>query len=100
VIIDWTAAAKGDPMADVARTWLLCTLLLHPLLRRLFNPWLKYFYTEYLKEYTRLAGISRERLALWKIPIIAARLHEETEDARKVFLLSVLEKELAKPRVM
>jgi aminoglycoside phosphotransferase (APT) family kinase protein len=97
VIIDWTGAGKGDPTADVARTWLLCTLAPIPMpmpISGVLNAWLRHFYAEYLKEYTRLAAISQETLELWKIPILAERIPSEKSDARKAFLLKVLEKQL------
>lgn len=95
-LIDWSGAAKADPMADLARTWLLCT---HPPIppqpiRSVFSVWLRYFYSRCIKEYSRLTTVSKERYERWKIPIIAARLPEEKKTARKQYLLKVLDKHL------
>ena len=98
VIIDWSGAAKGDPMADLARTWLLCT---HPPIppkpiRWASDIWIRNFFSKCFKEYSRLATVSRERYERWKIPIIAARIPEELSNDRKRYLLTVLEKRLKK----
>jgi tRNA A-37 threonylcarbamoyl transferase component Bud32 len=93
VIIDWSGAAKGDPMADIARSWLLCTLPPFPRpITGLMTGWLKHFYSVYLKQYESLAGIDEKRINLWKIPILAARLREEKTDKRKKYLLGLLGK--------
>ena len=98
VLIDWSGAGKSDPMADLARTWLLCTLppipnALKPA-RGILYAWLRNFFSKCLEEYSRLGEVNRERYEAWKVPIIAARLPEEPSNDRKAFLLKVLEKQL------
>ncbi len=91
VIIDWSAASRGDPMADVARTWFLCTLPPIPWpLGAIFYPRLRFFYKQYLEKYTILNDVNEKTLELWKIPVLAARISEERNKTRKKFLLGVL----------
>jgi thiamine kinase-like enzyme len=98
-IIDWTGASKGDPAADVARTWFLTTLPPVPtILRKFIYRRLNIFYNEYFKEYGKIIEISTERVDQWKIPILAARLIEERSMARKKFLLKMLDREMKKQK--
>lgn len=79
IIIDWYGAARGNPLADVARTWLLNRLAylrlgiperwLVPLMRLLFH-------SIYLRRYLQLRPGSREQIAAWLLPVVAARLEE------------------------
>jgi aminoglycoside phosphotransferase (APT) family kinase protein len=86
-IIDWPLAARGNPVADVARTSLLLTLgamqsdtpgrWLMEIGRNLFHHF-------YLERYVHLRGISPQQVAAWRVPVAAARLaeglEEETDD--------------------
>ncbi len=87
VIIDWTTGGRGDPMADVARTWFLCT--------QRYPNWLTSFiFFLYFKEYSRQAVVSKERFEQWKIPIIAARIRIDKTSNEYTLLYSALEKKL------
>jgi thiamine kinase-like enzyme len=95
VIIDWSGASRGDPMADAARTWFLCTLPPLPWPSSiLVNTWLKSFYAAYWKKYTSLISVDEQKLNLWKTVVLAARILEEKADSMKQFLLKQVEKRL------
>jgi tRNA A-37 threonylcarbamoyl transferase component Bud32 len=95
VIIDWEPATKGDPLSDVARTWLLLNYS-NKTLPFPFNSVVKFvrilFQSEYLKHYSKLRPISPQVLEQWKIPIVAARLSEiiAAEEPRLLSLLRTL----------
>jgi Phosphotransferase enzyme family len=76
MIIDWPDACRGDPAADVCRSYLL--LMLHT--SELAAP--------YLDAYCRLGGISRQAILDWLPYVAAAKLAEkvpgETEGLSKV----------------
>jgi hypothetical protein len=65
MIIDWPDACRGDPAADVCRSYLL--LMLHA--SELATP--------YLDAYCRLAGISHQRIFDWLSYVAAAKLAEK-----------------------
>ncbi|MEW6086172.1 MAG: aminoglycoside phosphotransferase family protein [Chloroflexota bacterium] len=75
VVIDWVDAAKGNPLADVARTSVLAlgsasTQTLG------MNLFIKLFHAVYLKAYFRLNPSGRKEYRQW-LPIVAgARLSE------------------------
>lgn len=75
IVIDWIDAAKGNPLADAARTSVLAlgaasTL---PIGMKFF---IKFFHASYLKEYFRLTPNGKEEYHQW-LPIVAgARLSE------------------------
>jgi aminoglycoside phosphotransferase (APT) family kinase protein len=79
-IIDWPDACRGDPAADVCRSYLLLTL--HA--RELAAP--------YLDAYCRLGGISRQAILDWLPYVTAAKLAEkvpgETHGLCKILGLS------------
>jgi aminoglycoside phosphotransferase (APT) family kinase protein len=86
-IIDWPLAARGNPIADVARTSLLLTMgamQSDTPGRRLLEIGRSLFHHFYMQRYVQLRGISRQEFAAWRVPIAAARLgeglEEETED--------------------
>ncbi len=80
IIIDWLDATQGNPLADVARTWLLLRVGAPPgvgaVSRRLSNLSGSLLYSIYLKRYLRLHPASRQQLDAWKLPVAAARLSE------------------------
>ncbi len=78
IVIDWTDAARGCPLADVARTSLMIHLaapsssaerLLVLFGRRLFHA-------AYLRRYFQLRPDSRAALSAWMLPVAAARLED------------------------
>ncbi|TCL62741.1 phosphotransferase family enzyme [Hydrogenispora ethanolica] len=82
VAIDWSNATAGNPCADVARTVLIldspylpphipkATQVLLKAVKRLLRA-------VYLQEYLRLARIGFEAVAVWLLPVAAARLCEQ-----------------------
>jgi len=64
IVIDWPDAARGDPAADICRSWLL--MKLHG--GDLADP--------YLDAYCRASGMPRETVLGWLPFIAAARLAE------------------------
>ena len=80
MIIDWPDACRGDPTADVCRSYLLLILYASELA------------APYLDVYCRLAGISREAILDWLPFVSAARLVEmvpgETDRLREILMQS------------
>lgn len=80
MIIDWSNGLRGDPMADVARTWLLiCMGEPMPGTRR---RWLivisrAIYYNLYLKRYRQLHPFVDEELTTWKLLMVVVRLTAE-----------------------
>jgi Ser/Thr protein kinase RdoA (MazF antagonist) len=64
IVIDWPDASRGDPAADVCRSY----LLLHLYAAELADP--------YVDAYCRVGSISREAVSAWLPFIAAARLAE------------------------
>ncbi|MCP4622917.1 MAG: phosphotransferase [bacterium] len=82
VVIDWMGAFKGNPLADIARTWVLYTSLLSPdfpaeyvpisrYIRPLRRQATKAILKHYLKHYFRLRPGGEKEFEAWK-PIMAA----------------------------
>ena len=99
VIIDWVDAARGNPLADVARTWLLSTMSAIPVdwnivIRLLAKVVRKLMWSAYLKRYRQLQPFSMQELEDWKLVIAAARLQEVPEERGQ--LLSFIERRLRK----
>lgn len=77
VVIDWDCGRRGDPLADVARTWVLM---------RMGEPsagtkgqWLIHLLTSvylglHLRRYRHLHPFIDEELSAWKLPMVARRL--------------------------
>ena len=84
IIIDWSCATQGHPLADVARTWLLNRLTRVPVglpERKLIDSMRALFHSAYLSRYLKLRPGSRKQIAAWLLPVVAARLHEsDTEE--------------------
>lgn len=98
-ILDWMTAAAGDPAADVARTLLLLTSGALPenlpaVVKVLITLVRKRMANTYLKQYLLLSGLTKEDIAKWRVPIMAARLTEWVPDSEKKFLLNEIEKAL------
>jgi aminoglycoside phosphotransferase (APT) family kinase protein len=84
IVIDWSSAARGDPLADVAFTLLglqggaappgtaLVTRIFAPLGRRTILR-------GYLRSYRNHANVDEVRLARWRIVAAAVRLTFEIE---------------------
>ncbi|TYP73233.1 phosphotransferase family protein [Paenibacillus methanolicus] len=79
VIIDWMNALVGDPLADVARSFMMLSSSALPpqapawLTERALRDM---FAEAYVVEYARLTGIDRSSLDGWLVPTLAARICE------------------------
>ncbi len=92
IIIDWMDTARGDPLADVARTLLLIEVGSPPgmtLARVLVGLLRSRFRRVYLRRYGQLHVGSLEGIAAWRAPIAAARLCEgfREEEAQLVAMV-------------
>jgi aminoglycoside phosphotransferase (APT) family kinase protein len=102
VLIDWTNARRGDPMADVARTRMMLRLGEPPpgtsfALRALALVGRNLLLSQYLRSYRRLRPLDMDAVKRWEIPIAAARLSEGIEE-EVPRLLAFLERAAARPR--
>jgi aminoglycoside phosphotransferase (APT) family kinase protein len=93
IIIDWMTATRGNPLADVARTSML--LGLGALLpgtpgRRVIEAGRQLYHAIYLRRYLQLCRASREDVAAWRLPTLAARLNENIA-AEQAQLLALVE---------
>jgi aminoglycoside phosphotransferase (APT) family kinase protein len=89
VIIDWVSAGKGNPLLDVARTWLVLTQAAWPFpfpYNVVINPLRRLFFLEYFRHYRRLHPIDREQFSVWRQITIAARLVENIPAEQKKLL--------------
>jgi aminoglycoside phosphotransferase (APT) family kinase protein len=85
IIIDWTEATRGHPLADVARTALLLQMGALPGPR--MSQWLlasarAIVYRAYLRRYLRRGAVQPTDLARWQLPIVMARLGEGIPEER------------------
>ena len=85
VLIDWTNARRGDPMADVGRTRVMLRLGEAPpgtsfALRALARVGRNLLLSQYLRSYRRLRPLDMDAVKRWEIPIAAARLSEGIEE--------------------
>ena len=101
MVIDWINSAKGDPVADVARTRVLFLvgepLQMSPVLRALILVGRRVMLRRYLIGYRRIAGLPPKELESWTIVNAAARMVESVPgEAPK--LLELLERARAKQR--
>ena len=89
IIIDWFGAARGNPLADVARTWLLNRLAYVKAgipERWTIPPMRALFHSVYLRRYLQIRPGSREQIATWLLPLMAARLAENVPGEEERFL--------------
>jgi len=88
VIIDWVDAKRGNPLADVARTWLLVRMAVLPVDINIVIRWLgrMLFWSAYLRQYRLLHPFSLEELEDWKILMAYMRLPEVPEERERLIL--------------
>ncbi|MHC4593165.1 MAG: phosphotransferase family protein [Planctomycetota bacterium] len=92
VIIDWIDATSGNPLADVARTYVIMSEATAPgsrlsWWRRLTICWLC---RAYRRRYFQLRPGDREELIAWRPIVAAARLSEDIPQSRE-WLLNLAE---------
>ena len=78
-MIDWATAARGDALADVARTLLILRAGALPpwtpfLVRKLTGGGRRVLLWRYLREYGRLHPFEHSELEAWEFVNVAARL--------------------------
>lgn len=98
VVIDWTNAMRGDPLADVARTSIIFTASppppgANPIMRVLIRLLRNVFYTTYLNRYRQLRPFDYADLSKWMLPFAAARLDERISGEEQT-LLSIINSSL------
>ena len=90
IIIDWMTAARGNPLADVARTSLVLRIGTRAgvgaLERRISNFFGSRFCSAYLRKYLELRPVSRREISAWLTVIAAARLAEPIPEERQRLL--------------
>jgi len=101
VTVDWLTERIGNPIADVARTWLLLTMGTLPDHKTAFENMLaKYlrdtFCRAYVSEYRRLSNFESSEFDKWKLPVAAARLIENVSDQENENLLKWIRMKLQK----
>jgi len=67
-VIDWPDACRGDPAADVCRSYLLLRLYAQDIAE------------PYLDAYCRIVHVRKEKILDWLPHVAAARLAEDTPD--------------------
>lgn len=91
-VIDWKAASRGDPNADIARTRLLLTGAWIPgagprRLQLLLWPFRRALYSAYLSAYERRRELERSAVAAWVPVLAAARLAYDIPEERTWLLV-------------
>lgn len=92
VILDWTEASCGHPLADVARTSLIMTMAAVPSDmpgRRLIQLGRSIWHTLYLRRYCQLRKVSAEQVEAWMLPVMAARLNDGIVEEEDLLLAAV-----------
>jgi len=102
-IIDWTNAYSGNPLSDVARTYMI---LKSPYVKT-FVPWylrgglntvVSMFTMHYFRSYRKESDITFKKMRVWLPIIYACRLNENIKE-EKSWLLSQLLYEMNKQKI-
>jgi len=93
-IVDWADASQGNPLADVAKTFL--SIPLGHLPSNVFGKWLlksarTLFSQISLRRYLQLTSASRQKVAAWQLPVAAAMLSKNLSPKRTSQLLAFVE---------
>ncbi len=94
VVLDWTDASCGHPLADVARTSMIMTMAAVPPDmpgRHLIQFGRRLWHFLYLRRYCQLRGVSVKQINAWRLPVLAARLSEGIPE-EEASLLKALDK--------
>jgi len=102
IILDWTDATLGHPLADVARTALLmqhAAVPPHIPGRWLIETGRALWYRLYLRRYCQLRSISPAQVNSWLLPVAAARLSEGIPEEEER-LLALVERASVKMKII
>lgn len=99
MVIDWTTASQGNPLADAARTSLILQMGELPPGAPLFIQWMTrigrgLFHQAYLRYYFQYHPADMQEFTRWQLPMAAARLGDGIPEER-VLLLSIIDKLLS-----
>ncbi|NUU61673.1 phosphotransferase family protein [Paenibacillus agri] len=99
-IIDWMTGLAGDPAGDAARSVVMFSMGVvpegTPAIAKLVIGFIRKRLTkDYLREYLKLSGQTREEIERWILPVAAARLTEWLPVAEKEQLVREIRKRLA-----
>lgn len=103
VAIDWNSGYKGNPLGDVARTYLTLNLPPNSSIISNINKILPDYPRElisltYLDEYMKLANVKLEDIDAWILPVAAARLKDHRPLEHK-WLMDIIDTHLKKYNV-
>jgi hypothetical protein len=95
-VLDWMTAARGNPLADVARTSVLLKWAQPgpgtPALFKVLLAGIRTrFFEHYIRHYLELTGAQREDIERWELPVMAARLMEWIPKEEKEVLISCIQ---------
>ncbi|MEN6314688.1 MAG: aminoglycoside phosphotransferase family protein [Clostridiaceae bacterium] len=98
VPIDWTNAYQGNPMSDLARTYLMMTSPAKPpLIPDVVTMPMQYVkwssYRAYLNEYLMLSGASSKDIDAWILPTAAAKLKDRMPGEEK-WLMGIINRRI------
>lgn len=98
VPIDWTNAYQGNPLGDVARTYLMMTSPAKPssvpdaaMAPAQYAKWLSYI--AYLNEYLALSDARAPDIDAWVLPTAAAKLKDKVPGEEK-WLIGIIDRRL------
>ncbi|RTE03095.1 aminoglycoside phosphotransferase family protein [Paenibacillus whitsoniae] len=99
VIIDWMTAVCGPAQADAARTILILRHAVLPaelpeVAIQTFAQLRTILLQTYEDTYLELTGYSREELAKWELPLMAARLGESIPEKEQRTLLDLIQRRI------
>jgi uncharacterized protein (TIGR02172 family) len=93
VVIDWIDASIGNPLADVARTYILMTMGVRAQpagIKKIVETLaVQLFLFEYLRCYCRLANTHPSAVRAWMAVVAAARLDEHVENQESALIAFV-----------
>jgi len=100
VIIDWMTATSGNPVSDIARSSIVFRFGVIPedksyVEKRVIDFFRGKLYSEYLKHYLEISGISIEQIEQWELPVAAARLIEGIPHREKTNLLNFVNRKIS-----
>lgn len=94
-VIDWMTASSGNPIGDIAKTFIIIKYTYLPksmphIIRMLLEVLRDNFCRYYLEEYEKQTGISMEEIEKWTLPVMASRLAEGVHPDEQQLLLQAV----------